>query len=323
MGKWLTYLKSYLSGFRKVKKVKEKPEVKQLKQTSANVLVYGLLGLIFFVGVLGTIRTIGFSSQVSSLKKQVETFQNVVKEVPKNQNMIDTNKVRQYMWDFLKVYINYSDEMAQDRMGQLDSYYSFPMSDVTDSVKAERVLTGQSLIGVKSIDDFYVADVKLSYETIENNEKVNRVRVLAVPFKMDNDLLSIVSPPYFKEEDSLLGETEPFVKKKSDEVERVDEATAQSVKEFLQVFFDKYAASDQTDLSLIMKEPFLMGGQYEVESINDGSVLIYEKNKSTVVQLSVTFKDKGSGALHTENFTLRLVQQDSGWFVEDLVHYYK
>lgn len=314
---------SYKDKFQKVKKVKEKPSLKQVKQRTANIIVYGLLVLFVLVGLLGSLRALGLSNQVSSLQKQVVDFQKIVEEVPSDNQSLDVSKVRQYMFDFMKVYINYSNETASERMTALANYYSFNPTENPDSIKEEQNLTGQNVIAISPQDDFYVADVKVSYETIENGQKVSYLRVLSVPFKTENGLFSIISPPFFKQEDVLTGQAEPFLRKKTEDVERVDQSVEKSVREFLPIFFDKYALSNETDLALLMKEPYLMGGQYTVQEINDSSVLVYSsENGQTAVQLSVVFADK-AGSTHTEHFTLSLVKQDSGWFVDELYHYFK
>ncbi|MGT2755424.1 conjugal transfer protein [Streptococcus ovis] len=313
----------YISQFCKVKKVKEKPSVKHVRQRSANFLVYGMLFLFVSIGLLGSLRAISLSSQVSSLQMQVKEFKGTVSDFPTNQTDIDISKLRQYMFDFLKVYINYTDETASDRQVELQKYYSFSNDlDSSESVNEVRTLTGQNMIGLNKEGDLYIADLKLSYDTVEEGKTVSRLRVLAVPFKTENGLFSIVSPPFYKQEDVLTGKSEALLRKKTEDVERVDEEVSKSIKEFLSVFFEKYASSNETDLALLMKTPFYMGGQYVVESINDSSVLIYKKGDNTIVQLSVIFKDR-SGSTHSENFTLYLVKQDSGWFVNDLYHYFK
>lgn len=318
----LKKLYTYKDKFEKVEKVKEKPTLKQVKQRTANILVYGLVGLFALVGFLGSLRAIALSSQVSSLKNQVMAFEKVVDEVPVNQKDIDVSKARQYMVDFMKIYINYSDETASERLTALEDYYSFSMSDSKDTIKESRVLTGQNLIGLKQEEDFYVADMKVSYETHENGQQVTKLSVLSIPFRTDNGLFSIISPPYFKREDVLLGESKALERKKTEDVERLDESVDKSIRDFLPIFFEKYALSNETDLALLMKNPYFMGGQYTVQEIVDSSTLIYKEDEKTVVQLSVVFLDR-AGASHTENFTLYLVEQDSGWFVEELYHYFK
>ena len=313
---------AYFSKFKKVEEAKTKPSVLQVRQKTANILVYGFLVLFFMVGVFGLFRSIGLSSAVSGLNTQVKTFDKTLSEIPSNRQ-IDVSKVRQYMSDFLKVYMTYDEKTADQRLKELDDYFSFALSGYTDSIKQSRKLTGVSLISITEESDFYIADMKVSFETIEEGQTVSRVRVLAIPFKMDSGLLSIISPPYFKQEDVLLGEAEPLVRKKREDVSIVDNKTQESVKQFITIFFDKYASSDEVDLGLIMKQPFLMGGQYTVDTIQENTMLVYQEDENVVVQVSVDFLDKGNGAVHTENFTLYLMNQDNGWYVENMYHYFK
>ncbi|HEM3553342.1 MULTISPECIES: conjugal transfer protein [Streptococcus] len=315
-------LKTYFARFKKMKKVKNAPTLTLVRQKTANMLVYGLLLVLFLVGLLGAFRAIGLSSNVATLGSQVERFEASLSDLPKN-NQIDISKVRQYMSDFLKIYLTYDANTADQRLKELDYYFSFGMSGYTDSIKQNRTYTGSSLIGLTEEDGFYIADMKVSFETVEQGQTVSKVRVLSIPFRIDNGLLSIISPPYFKKEDSLLGEAEPLKRKKREDVTVLDESEQDSIQEFLTVFFDKYALSGEVDLGLVMKEPFLMGGQYTVDSIREDSLLMYQEDKQVIVQVSVDFLDKGNGAVHTENFTLYLQNQDNGWYVEKMYHYFK
>ena len=103
----------------------------------------------------------------------------------------------------------------------------------------------------------------------------------------------------------------------------MDEKNTSSIKKFLPVFFDKYALSDKTDLKLMMKNPVLMGGNYQVKDIEEGSTIFYQKKGKTMVQVAVNFEEKETGAVHTEHFTLALTKQSNGWFVEEFYPYYK
>lgn len=313
----------FLSNFRKVDKVKNKADVRTVNQGFVNLLVYGGLIVFVLIGSVSGFRAISLYNQVETLKNQVQEYEAVSKEISSIKGGIDVSKVRQYMSDFLKVFINYESTSSDSRLQELDKYFAFSMSNYTDTVKESRALTGQSLIAVAEEEDFYIADIKLSYDTVESGQTVSRVRVLAVPFQISDGLLSIISPPYFKQEDVLLGEAEPLKRRDIDEVEQVDEGLQKSVSEFLVVFFEKYASSNETDLKLLMNESYFMGGQYVVDTIQENTLLIYKESEYVVVQVTVDFMDSGSGAVHSENFTLHLVEQDSGWYVKDLYHYFK
>ena len=73
----------------------------------------------------------------------------------------------------------------------------------------------------------------------------------------------------------------------------------------------------------MMKNPVLMGGNYQVKNIEDGSAIFYQKKDKIMVQVAVDFEEKSTGAVHTEHFTLALVKQSSGWFVEEFYNFYK
>ena len=137
-------------------------------------------------------------------------------------------------------------------------------------------------------------------------------------------MLTIVSLPYSLADDLYQGDSKSFEKNDSSDLVKLSSSETDSIKEFLEVFFDKYASSDETDLKLVMKEPVLMGGSYQVDTIDNSTALFYEGDDGQkVVQVSVTFTDKNTTDKHTENFTLYLSQSDNGWVVEKLYNYFK
>lgn len=321
--KLVAQCRRFLSQFVRVKKVKQLPKVKLSIQKKANALVYGGLGLLVLIGLLGSIRAMSLSGQVSQLTQQVKSLNQSVVDLPSKQVGMDTAKVERYMFQFVSTYINYNSDTASERQAELEKYFSFDLSGYQDDVKSNRTLIGRDLIALEDKGSYKLAKIRLSYETGEGEEKPKTIAVLAVPFQMSDGLLAVVSPPYWVEEDSLLGQANGFEQIKRENVELLDEKTTSSIKKFLPVFFDKYALSDKTDLKLMMKNPVLMGGNYQVKNIEDGSAIFYQKKDKIMVQVAVDFEEKSTGAVHTEHFTLALVKQSSGWFVEEFYNFYK
>ena len=316
-------IKSYLSRFSRKKEVKKLPKVKQVKSSTVNVVAYGLLIVFFSVGLFGLLRSIGMSTQVDSLKAQVKKLDSTIVDIPNKQQTLDVSKVRQYMAGFIRTYINYTSEGSATRLKDLENYYSFNTNSYRDELKAPRTLLSQGLIAIEEYVDYKVAKVKVQYESGEGENKVTEISVLAIPFKMNDGLLAIVSTPYFVQEDDLLGKSKAFEILNSNDIEKLDEKTVKSLKDFLPIFFEKYALSEEKDLSLLMKKPAFMGGKYKVQTVNDSSAVFYKTEGKTAVQVSVDFENISTGAVHTERFTLYLSKQSSGWYVDEFYQYYK
>lgn len=309
--------------FAKVKKVKTKPQVRMVSQKTANLVFYFGLGLLVFIGFVSMLRSITLGGSVSNLENKVGRFTETFAKVSSNQLGVDIPKVQQYMSGFMEVYVNYDLEYADERLTELGDYFAFDMVSFNEAIKEKRELLGQELIGLESDDSYLLAKVKVDYKSGEGDKQVEKTVIIAVPFRFEKKRLSIVSPPYFLDSENLLGRSDGLEQKKITEVDRLDEKTTESISKFLPVFFGKYALSNRGDLKLLMKKPDLMGKGYKVARVNDSAAMYYKKGGKKAVQVSVEFEEEGTGALHTEYFTLYLTKQKSGWFVSELYHYYK
>lgn len=311
-------VRAILLKYSKKEKNGKQQKVKEVKQGTVNLFVYGVLFLLFIVGFFGSLRAIGMSNQVKNLK---DTVVAIKKE--SGQKVTDTgldiSKVQYYMNNFVYTYINYSNEIAEKRKAELDNYYSFSSSNMTDEIKKERILKTQRLISVTKEKDYYVALMRIGYEV----EKKPYQMTLAIPFQMSNGLLAIVSQPYTLAEDLYQGKSKTFELKTTDEVKSLSKSDVKSIQKFLPVFFDKYASSNKTDLKLLMKYPELMGNNFKLSDLDVNNALYYQEDKDKVVQLTVVFEDLVTGGKRSENFTLHLVKSDNGWYVEKLYHYFK
>lgn len=316
----LTQIKAFLMKFSKKEKQGKQPKVKELSKRTANIMTYGFLLFFVFIGFIGSLRAISLSSQVNSLKNKVADFETTLTDNANQTSTLDVSRVQYYMANFVYAYINYDKDSAEEREKTLQDYYAFDSSTYTEELNETRTLKSQRVISVEEYKSYDLAIVKVGYEVRGNSYVMN----LAVPFKIKDGLLTIVSLPYSLADDLYQGDSKSFEKNDSSDLVKLSSSETESIKEFLEVFFDKYASSDETDLKLVMKEPVLMGGSYQVDTIDNSTALFYEGDDGQkVVQVSVTFTDKNTTDKHTENFTLNLSQSDNGWVVEKLYNYFK
>ena len=319
-GGGLTQIKAFLMKFSKKEKQGKQPKVKELSKRTANIMTYGFLLFFVFIGFIGSLRAISLSSQVNSLKNKVADFETTLTDNANQASTLDVSRVQYYMANFVYAYINYDKDSAEEREKTLQDYYAFDSSTYTEELNETRTLKSQRVISVEEYKSYDLAIVKVGYEVRGNSYVMN----LAVPFKIKDGLLTIVSLPYSLADDLYQGDSKSFEKNDSSDLVKLSSSETESIKEFLEVFFDKYASSDETDLKLVMKEPVLMGGSYQVDTIDNSTALFYEGDDGQkVVQVSVTFTDKNTTDKHTENFTLNLSQSDNGWVVEKLFNYFK
>lgn len=315
---YLVKIKKFLLRYSKKEKGGKQPKPKEVKQKTANIIVYGILGLFFIVGFFGSLRAIGLSNQVRDLKESVVSVEEKSK-YKKADNSLDVSRVQYYMNNFVYYYINYSQDTADQRKAELENYYSFSTVSMVDDVKKARTLQTQRLIGVEKEKDYYVALMRIGYEVDQKPYQMT----LAIPFQIQKGLLAIVSQPYTVAEDLYLGKSKTFEKKTPDQVKELSKKQITSIQKFLPVFFDKYALSNKTDLKLLMKTPEMMGKGFKVSELDVNNAIYYQEKNHQVVQLSVTFDDLVTGGARSENFTLYLTKADNGWYVEKLYHYFK
>lgn len=319
-GGGLTQIKAFLMKFSKKEKQGKQPKVKELSKRTANIMTYGFLLFFVFIGFIGSLRAISLSSQVNSLKNKVADFETTLTDNANQTSTLDVSRVQYYMANFVYAYINYDKDSAEEREKTLQDYYAFDSSTYTEELNETRTLKSQRVISVEEYKSYDLAIVKVGYEVRGNSYVMN----LAVPFKIKDGLLTIVTLPYSLADDLYQGDSKSFEKNDSSDLVKLSSSETDSIKDFLEVFFDKYASSDETDLKLVMKEPVLMGGSYQVDTIDNSTALFYEGDDGQkVVQVSVTFTDKNTTDKHTENFTLYLSQSNNGWVVEKLYNYFK
>lgn len=272
------------------------------------------------IGVFGCLRAIGLSSQVASLKAKVVEMNKTVEQSTSNTSNLDISKVQYYMSNFIYTYINYDRDTSDDRQKALDSYYAFDNGSELEEVTTNRTLKTQRVISIEQHKNYALAIVKIGYETNGNSQVMN----LAVPFTLDKGKISIVSAPYSLADDGYQGKGKALEEVNNNDVTPLSSDEADDIKNFLPIFFEKYAKSDETDLDLLMKHPVLMGGSYTVDTIDTNSAVFYQgKNGQKVVQVSVTFTDTNTQDKHTEPFTLYLTKSDKGWYVENLEHVFE
>ena len=316
----IAQIKAFLMKFSKKEKQGKQPKVNELSKRTANIMTYGFLLFFVFIGFIGLVRAISLSSQVNSLKNKVADFETTLTDSANQTSTLDVSRVQYYMTNFIYAYINYDKESGEEREQTLQGYYAFDSSTYTEELNETRTLKSQRVISVEEYKSYDLAIVKVGYEVSGNSYVMN----LAVPFKIKDGLLTVVSLPYSLADDLYQGKSKAFDKNDSTNLVKLSSDETDSIKDFLEVFFDKYASSDETDLKLVMKEPILMGGSYQVDTIDNSTALFYEGDDGQkVVQVSVTFTDKKTTDKHTENFTLNLSQSDNGWVVEKLYNYFK
>jgi len=155
---------------------------------------------------------------------------------------------------------------------------------------------------------------------LEVEELMQHQGVLNIPFVMVDGLISVASMPYFTAEQPVLNNDVIFdLSIENDPREELRERR-ESISLFLPTFFEMYARSDEGELALFMENPVLMGGHFDVYSVDVAGARFAQAGQNMMVQVFVTFQDKDVDFFHTVPFTLVLEEQANSWFVLEMHH---
>lgn len=164
----LHQVKAYLGRFSKRPKKKGKPKLTLANKKTVNLAVLSGLVFILLVGLLGGIRAMALSSQVTDLKKAVSS--NKSTSSTSSATTID-NRLQYYLNDFVNCYFTVpNDSDGQTKQAkQLNSFYgSEPDIQAQGQVKNPSQLSWSRLLTVTD----NVATYEVHYrQTVKNGDK--------------------------------------------------------------------------------------------------------------------------------------------------------
>lgn len=321
-------------GLKREKKGKP-PTPKMITHKQGNLIVQGVTIAAVAMIALGTVRLHSAASTIQGLQAEVQELRLNGNGQDEELNVnFDMPLIERYMSEFLPEFINVntsSPEFTLNRQRNLEQFFSFDISNQNNQMGTglERELIDYELINVRNNGNHNIVRYLITYEIVENetenntnnNSLINRTRntsVLSVPFVERGGLMAVVSLPFFTSEETIFGVTDGLeMMEQSDNSAQMAELIP-SIREFLPIFFEMYANSNSTELNLFMESLQLMGGNYELEEVHIDSARYRFVGHDVVVQTQVSFRSQDTSFVHTENFTLRLRQQENSWFVVDL-----
>ena len=95
-------------------------------------------------------------------------------------------------------------------------------------------------------------------------------------------------------------------------------ASSDKVEAFVKAFSEKYVSSKASDMSLIMKEPEGLEGQYAVKSIDQVNVSGSKDNMN--IKYLLTLTDTETKLEHSEQITLTVSPKGSTYYVVKMIH---
>lgn len=319
-----------LKKIKKKEKKEKRPKVKKLSQQKANKVVFTGVCLLVIASTIGVIRANVVATNFDQLSKQVDQLAILKKQGVSHEEAYDYSALSFYVTRFAKEYLNMdttaSEEEKSERLKRLSNYLSIDVESIDESSNQQleivRQLKEASLSRVLTEKDCLLVYLNVSYESKQKDkiEQLNQEMVL--PIKTQKNLFSIVGRPYFLGTTLPQGKTEPM-QQDGKEVEVTTDEKA-NVEKFLKLFFEKYATANKQELMLLMKEPVITTGDTTFLELKQNDIRYFETKQKGVqgVQVSVSFADKSTGLVHTEDFTLWLSQTENSYFVNTLKHYF-
>lgn len=311
----LHQVKAYLGRFSKRPKKKGKPKLTLANKKTVNLAVLSGLVFILLVGLLGGIRAMALSSQVTDLKKAVSS--NKSTSSTSSATTID-NRLQYYLNDFVNCYFTVpNDSDGQTKQAkQLNSFYgSEPDIQAQGQVKNPSQLSWSRLLTVTD----NVATYEVHYrQTVKNGDKTEEKELVTgfnIPYAKTKTGYYVTGLPWF----SSLSTNQADKKSTDTEVklnqsDRVSEKAKKKLDKFLNVFFTNYT-TDQDNLDLVahnvtvVKNATFKTLDFSYYKATDKAVMAY---------VQVTFEVAGS--THAENFTLTLSEKGKSYYVEKVSH---
>lgn len=322
--------------FSKVKKVK-RPSIKKMEAKKFNRLFLIAFLLILASGMLALIRTVVFERRIDRLELYQE-------EQTKQESETDLSNIAEYpyqlnvfMQTFIAHYIPLSNDslLMEQRVEKLTAFFSEGISVDREISTVKRTLISSELADLDHGEDYSTACYKISYsleipveqtremessgavETYIDYQMKEQVAFLTIDFLQADTGFSIISYPYFS--DRPLNHLEAVtVRKKEDVSLAVDGERLASIKQFLTIFFEKYASGSKEELAYLMSDVESMGRVYQLDEIQ--AVEAYESEASVIVYAEVKFKESESGLAHKEVFSIRLTEEENQFKVSALTH---
>jgi hypothetical protein len=288
-------------------------------------------------GMIALVRTIVFDSRIDHLesyqKKQIEQESedslSKVAEYPYQLNL--------FMQTFIAHYIPLSNDssLMEQRVEKLNEFFSDEISVDREVSAVKRVLISSELADIDYGTTYSTVCYKINYsleipveqsreldasgaiETYIDYQTKERTTFLTLDFIQEGECFSIISYPYFSER-SLSHIEMAAVRKKEVASLSVDGEKLESIRQFLTIFFEKYANGSNEELAYLMSDVESMGKAYQLEKIQ--SVEAYDKEEAVIVYTEVTFKEHESGLAHKEAFSIRLIDEANQFKVSELTH---
>lgn len=274
------------------------------------------LVLVGLSGAVAFIKASKVSQTNHKLIAKMKTYNDKLEKASMGQSVYSPS-LNRYAQDFFQTYFTQSDndDDQQKRLKVLKKYFATNISstiyDNQDSQKETYV--GSRLLNTFTKNDVKIAQYQVGYTV--GNDKNTIIRVFNLPFAQKAGQYTVLALPYATTEQDIVGHVGKI---DQDDTNNATLATSDKVQAFVKAFSEKYVSSKASDMSLIMKEPEGLEGQYAVKSIDQVNVSGSKDNMNIKYLLRLT--DTETKLEHSEQITLTVSPKGSTYYVVEMIH---
>lgn len=273
-----------------------------------------VLLLVAVSGVGAFIKAGNVSQTNHKLEARIATYEDKLKKASMGQSVYSPS-LNNYMNDFFGIYFTGAkdDKSARERLKQLKKYFATNIDETQLANRQDQKYAGYRLLNTFTQDDVKIAQYQVGYTIGDNKDIISRV--YNVPFAQKSGQYTVLSLPYATAKQDIVGHV---AKLPNDNENDSSLSGNEKIRKFVKAFSDKYVSSKASDMSLIMRDPEALDGQYTVKSINHMTVS-GKKSKMTVRYL-LTLIDRDTQFEHSEQVTLTISPKGNTYYVEKISH---
>lgn len=327
-------------------KMKKKPKsevLKEKKEISPRTARITFLAVLVCLVISAPFAFImGRSANVKASSNKVELAKLESKIKGKNKVSLNTFLAESFMEDFIKVYMNKSDneEEFNKRKENLDQYMVEKLpGEEFENVKQELIedklydfeQKGSSYIAqyyvrykveypvekertVKKKVDKKEVEVKEKYDTKESKEMS---LLLNIPFMQEDGKSKVIALPYYSKTEALTLDRSKEFSRDTSNLTKASDSESQRVVNFVKEFYEVYTSGDLKQATYMMDSPETLNGGFV---ISDSSPEVYQDGKDYLVFDTIKLKEEGSENDHKEQVVIKITKKDGNFYVKKFSH---
>ncbi|MCQ6827889.1 conjugal transfer protein [Staphylococcus aureus] len=321
-------IKEYFLQFERRKKNKFKLSKKFQYRKILIIVIWIALGLFIVLSAVSIYK----SNVVYKGYKNEKTIEERYMEAQQKEQVKLNNdpKTKRFTEKYIDSYINVpeNDDERKKRQEELANLSSKDIEEENIKWKGSRELKSKTFYDSKMKNGILINQYIVEYtsqikekkkdkkgkEKEEKKEKTNQM-IVNISIKGKNGNYKVVESPYFTAIPDLSTEDISSVKNNLKEDTTINN---DKVKTFVEDFFKAYTEKSQKDMAYIMDKPESVYGLMVLDKVE--SVNLYKKDNSIIAKVKVSFVDEGMDNPHSENFTLKIVENGNTYKVKKLNH---